>query len=335
LRSSARGRALQSAFRWRHPALAPILDTIGALATAAAAAIGFTKTRGKSTVNKESKTMMTRRKSTVLLGALALGFGAVTLVGCGGGEKPASDNAASAAAPAGDNAASAAPAAPAGAAGPTGTATVAGAVNYDGAVPNLKPVSMSADPTCASKHSGPVPSDVLALGANKELGNVFVYVKDGLPADASWTPPSTPVTIDQSGCMYQPHVVGVMAGQKLNFLNSDGLLHNVHALPQVNQEFNIAMPAERKSADHQFDQPEAVFRVKCDVHPWMNAYVGVLKHPFFSVSGTDGKFSIGNLPAGTYTIEAWHEKLGTQTQQVTVADGATAPVSFTFTRPAA
>ena len=277
--------------------------------------------------------MMTRRKSTVLLGALALGWGTLSLVGCGG--KGTGDNAPAGAAPAGDNAAAAAPAAPAGAAGPTGTATVAGAVSYDGAVPNLKPVSMSADPTCASKHTGPVPSDVLVLGANKELGNVFVYVKDGLPADASWTAPSTAVSIDQNGCMYNPHVVGVMVGQKLNFLNSDGLLHNVHALPQVNQEFNIAMPAERKEAEHQFDQAEGMFHVKCDVHPWMTAYVGVLKHPFFAVSGADGKFSIANLPAGTYTIEAWHEKLGTQTQQVTVADGGTADVSFTFTRPAA
>jgi len=279
--------------------------------------------------------MMTRRKSTVLLGALALGWGALAVAGCGGGEKGAGDNAPpSAAAPAaGDNAPSAAPAAPAGAAGPTGTATVAGAVNYDGAVPNLKPVSMSADPTCASKHSGPVPSDVLELGPNKELGNVFVYVKEGLPADATWTAPSTPATIDQNGCLYHPHVIGLMVGQPLKFLNSDGLLHNVHALPQVNQEFNIAMPAERKEAEHTFDQAEGVFHVKCDVHPWMTAYVGVLKHPYFSVSGADGKFSIANLPAGTYTIEAWHEKLGTQTQQVTVADGGTANVSFTFKRP--
>ncbi|HXT21571.1 MAG TPA: hypothetical protein VN923_12535, partial [Thermoanaerobaculia bacterium] len=136
--------------------------------------------------------MMTRRKSTVLLGAMALGWGALALVGCGGGEKPASDNAAAAAPAAGDNAASAAPAAPAAASGPTGTATVAGSVTYDGAVPNLKPVSMSADPTCASKHSGPVPSDVLELGPAKELGNVFVYVKEGLPAGATWSAPATP-----------------------------------------------------------------------------------------------------------------------------------------------
>ena len=279
--------------------------------------------------------MMTRRKSTVLLGAVALGWGALALVGCGGGEKPAGDNAASATA-AGDNAAAAAPAAPAAASGPTGTATVAGTVTYDGPAPkNIPTINMAADPGCASKHTGPVQSDVAVVGPNSELGNVFVYVTQGLP-DAQWTPPGTAVTIDQNGCMYQPHVVGVMVGQKLNFLNSDGLLHNVHALPQVNQEFNIAMPAERKEAEHQFDQAEGMFQVKCDVHPWMKSYVGVVKHPFFAVSGTDGKFTIGNLPAGTYTLEAWHEngKLKADPQQVTVADGATANVSFVFKRTA-
>jgi plastocyanin len=269
--------------------------------------------------------MMTRRKSAVLAGGVALAWAALSLTACGGGEKPAGGG--EAAAPAESPAA--APAAPA---GPTGTATVAGTVTYDGAVPTLKPVSMSADPTCAAKHSAPVPSDVLELGANKELGNVFVYVKEGLP-DAQWAPPATPVVIDQKGCMYEPHVAGVMVGQQLQFKNSDGLLHNVHALPQVNQEFNIAMPAERTTADHKFEQAEGMFTVKCDVHPWMTSYVGVMKHPFFAVTGTDGKFTIANLPAGTYTIEAWHERLGTQTQQVTVADNASATATFVLKRP--
>jgi len=271
--------------------------------------------------------MITRRKSTALWSVLALAWGALALVACGG--EKAGDNAATAAAPAEGSAAPA----PAAAAGPTGTATVAGTATYEGDVPKLKPVSMSADPTCASKHTGDVPSDVLVLGPAKELANVFIYVKEGLP-DATWAPPATPVTIDQNGCLYHPHVVGVVVGQKLDFLNSDGLLHNVHALPNVNQEFNIAMPAERKSAEHTFEQAEGMFNVKCDVHPWMTAYVGVLKHPFFAVSGTDGKANIANLPAGTYTIEAWHEKLGSQTQQVTVTDGGTASVNFVFKRPA-
>jgi plastocyanin len=278
--------------------------------------------------------MMTRRKSAVLCSGLALVWGALTLSGCGGGEKPAAEEAAA------TPAEGAAPAAPA-AAGPSGTATVSGSIAYEGEVPNLKPVSMSADPTCAQKHGGqPVASDVLALGPNKELGNVFVYVKEGLP-DAQWAPPATPAVIDQQGCMYKPHVMGVVVGQTLQFHNSDGMpppptvaLHNVHALPKVNQEFNVAMPAGREVADHRFDQAEGMFTVKCDVHPWMNAYVGVLKHPFFSVSGTDGQFNIANLPAGTYTLEAWHERLGTQTQQVTVTDGGTATASFVFKRPA-
>lgn len=268
--------------------------------------------------------MITRRKSGALASGLALAWAALSLAACGGGEKPApgGEAAAPAESPAG---------APAGA-GPTGTATVAGTVTYEGAVPTLKPVSMSADPTCASKHSGPVPSDVLVLGPNKELGNVFVYVKEGLP-DAQWAAPSTPAVIDQNGCLYHPHVLGVIVGQPLQFKNSDGLLHNVHALPKVNQEFNIAMPAERTTADHKFEQAEGVFQIKCDVHPWMAAYVAVLKHPFFAVTGTDGKFTIANLPAGNYTVEAWHEKLGFQTQQVTVTDGGTATASFVLKRP--
>ncbi|HEV8632537.1 MAG TPA: carboxypeptidase regulatory-like domain-containing protein [Thermoanaerobaculia bacterium] len=271
---------------------------------------------------------MTRsRKSAVLCGAAALAWGALVMVGCGGQKE---------AAPAGGEAAApAAPAAPA-AAGPTGTATVAGKVTYDGAVPKLPPVSMSADPTCAAKHTSAVANPVLELGANKELGNVFVYVKSGLPDNATWAPPTTAAAIDQNGCMYVPHVVGVMVGQPLDFINSDGILHNVHALPKVNQEFNVAMPGEvKKSPDHTFDQAEGMFLVKCDVHPWMNAYVGVIKHPFFAVTGADGSFTIKNLPAGKYTIAAWQEKMGEQTQDVTVADNGTATANFTFTRPAA
>ena len=208
---------------------------------------------------------------------------------------------------------------------------ITGTITYTGKVPTLKPIAMDADPACKSKHSTPVPSEALVLGAGNTMGNVMVRVKG--PVQGSFPVPGTPVVIDQKGCQYHPHVLGIRAGQTLQLRNSDGLLHNVHALPQVNQEFNIAMPAERKEAEHTFDQAEGVFHVKCDVHPWMTAYVGVLKHPFFAVSGADGKFSIANLPAGTYTIEAWHEKLGTQTQQVTVADGGTANVSFTFKRP--
>lgn len=269
--------------------------------------------------------MTPRRKLDVLTTGLALA-GVLMLSACGGGETqtPAAEPA-----PGADGAA--APAAPAGASGPSGTATVSGGVTYSGEVPNLRPVSMSADPACAAKHSGEVANNVLVLGDGQSLGNVLVYVKSGLPA-GTWSAPAEPAVIDQDGCLYIPRVIGVMKGQEVKFLNSDGILHNVHALPQQNQEFNIAMPAERKEASHTFPQAEEPFRVKCDVHPWMNAHIRVFEHPYFATTGPDGQFTIPNLPAGTYEIEAWHERLGTQTQTVTVADGGTGSASFNFER---
>jgi plastocyanin len=269
-------------------------------------------------------------KNTVPTTVLALAC-AFSLTACGGGEKPAP--AGDTAAPAADSAAApAADAAAPAASGPSGTATVTGTVTYQGEVPNLKPVSMSADPACAAKHSEPVPNSSLVLGANQALGNVFVYVKSGLPA-GSYTA-GGPAVIDQRGCVYEPHVIGVLKGQEVKFLNSDGVLHNVHALPSQNQEFNMAMPAERKEASHQFDVAEEMFRIKCDVHPWMNAFVRVMDHPYFATTGPDGTFTIANLPAGTYEIEAWHERLPAQTQTVTVTDGGSATAAFTLTRPA-
>ena len=274
--------------------------------------------------------MSTRTMSPALWTVVAAALCGLALTACGGGEQPAGEAAAPATAPE-SGAAPSTGAAPA-ASGPTGTATVSGTVAYQGEVPNLRPISMSADPACASKHTEAVPNSSLVLGANQALGNVLVYVKSGL-AGGTYTA-SGPAVIDQRGCVYEPHVVGVLKGQEVKFLNSDGILHNVHALPSVNQEFNIAMPAERKEASHTFDQTEDAFRVKCDVHPWMNAYIRVMEHPFFATTGPDGTFTIPNLPAGTYEIEAWHERLPAQTQTVTVADGGTGNVAFTFTRPA-
>ena len=149
------------------------------------------------------------------------------------------------------------------------------------------------------------------------MANVMVRVKG--PVQGSFPVPATPVVIDQKGCQYHPHVLGIRAGQTLQLRNSDGLLHNVHALPKVNTPFNMAMPANRLTADSKFGKEEGMFLVKCDVHGWMTAYVGVFANPFFSVSGTDGKYKISGLPPGNYEIEAWHEKLGTQTAKVTVA----------------
>ncbi len=138
----------------------------------------------------------------------------------------------------------------------------------------------------------------------------------------------------QEGCQYVPHVMGIMVGQPFKVLNDDGILHNVHALPNVNRPFNMAMPPTRKEAEESFGKEEGMFRIKCDVHPWMQAYIGVFGNPFFAVTKTDGKFTIANLPAGTYEIEAWHEKLGTKKATVTVGASDTKQASFKFSPPA-
>jgi len=250
---------------------------------------------------------------------------------CGGGQKtaPASEGTAAS----GTEATASQPAATeTSAAAPAGTASITGTITFEGAVPNLKPINMDADPVCAGKHTEPVYPPVLVLGPDKTMANVYVKVTAGLPA-GTWPTPTEPKIIDQQGCMYVPHVVGVMAGQPLEFRNDDKILHNVHLLPKANREANLGMPATVSEKQMTFSKTEDPFHVKCDVHPWMSAYVGVTDNPFFDVTGKDGKFTISGLPAGTYTIEAWHEKLGTQTTQVTVADGGTQTADFTFSVP--
>ena len=175
---------------------------------------------------------------------------------------------------------------------------------------------------------------MLVLGSGNTMGNIMVYVSKGLPSGKTWPAPTTPVTLDQKGCQYVPHVQGIMVGQPYKILNSDGILHNVHALPKINKQFNVAMPATRKEATATFDKPEAVFQIKCDVHPWMTAFVGAFTHPFFSVTGTDGKFTISGLDPGTYEITAWHERLGTQTASITVGANDKKVQDFKFTTAA-
>ena len=212
--------------------------------------------------------------------------------------------------------------------------SVTGTVTFDGKAPTLRPLAMDADPACAKKHSAPVPNEMLVLGSGNTMGNILVFVSKGLPAGKTWPVPKTPVTLDQNGCQYKPHVMGIMVGQTYKILNSDGVLHNIHTLPKVNAAFNKGMPPTLKEATTVFEKPEAVFHVKCDVHPWMSAYVGVFTHPFFSVTGADGKFTISGLDAGTYEITAWHERLGTQTASVTVAATGAKTQDFKFALPA-
>jgi plastocyanin len=210
---------------------------------------------------------------------------------------------------------------------------VTGTITFDGKVPNLKPLTMDADPVCAKKHSAPVPNEMLVLGSGNSMGNILVWVSKGLPAGKTWPAPKNPVTLDQNGCQYKPHVMGIMVGQTYKILNSDGVLHNIHTLPKVNPTFNKGMPATLKETTTVFNKPEEVFHIKCDVHPWRSAFMAVFTHPFFSVTGTDGKFTISGLDPGTYEITAWHEKLGVQTASVTVGANDTKTQNFKFTTP--
>lgn len=214
---------------------------------------------------------------------------------------------------------------------PEGSATISGTVTYEGQVPNLDTLNMNADPICQEAHGEPVTAPLLVLGEGNTMANVFVKVVSGHPQQ-QYPVPSEPVVIDQEGCLYEPRVVGVMAGQALEFQNSDDTLHNVHGMPEQNREFNFAMPATVEESDVTLNTPEPIFPVKCDVHPWMQAYVAVMDHPYFATTGEDGSFEIADLPAGTYEIEAWHERLGTQTATVTVEDGGSGTADFTFSR---
>jgi plastocyanin len=211
--------------------------------------------------------------------------------------------------------------------------TVTGTVTFDGKVPTLRPLAMDADPACAKKHSKPVPNESLVLGSGNTMGNILVWVSKGLPAGKTWPTPKNPVVLDQNGCVYVPHVMGIMVGQTYKILNSDGVLHNIHTLPKVNPSFNKGMPPTLKEATTVFNKPEEVFHIKCDVHPWMSAYMAVFTHPFFSATSTDGKFTISGLDPGTYEITAWHEKLGPQTASVTVGANETKTQNFKFAVP--
>ena len=214
--------------------------------------------------------------------------------------------------------------------------TIIGTITFDGKAPVLRPIAMDAEPVCAKKHAGhPVQNEMLVLGNGQSMGNVMVWVSKGLPAGKTYPAPKDPVVVDQDGCMYLPHVMGIMVGQPYRILNTDGILHNIHTLPKINPSFNRGQPATVKEMTTNFPKAESMFQIKCDVHPWMSAYMGVFTHPFYSVTKTDGKFTISGLDPGTYEITAWHERLGMQTAMVTVSGTDTKTQNFKFAVPAA
>jgi plastocyanin len=214
---------------------------------------------------------------------------------------------------------------------PATVGSLSGTVTFTGAVPPAEVVRMGTDQACV-QGAGPNPqSDAVLVGASGALQNAFVYVKDGLDPSYAFETPMAPVVLDQKGCRYTPRVLGVRVGQPIRVLNSDATLHNVHALPMVNAEFNKSTPTLGSNTTQTFTAPEVMVRFKCDVHGWMAAWVGVVAHPFFTVTDASGAFALKGLPPGTYTIEAWHEKFGTRTSTVTIADKQAQTVSFTFT----
>jgi len=218
-----------------------------------------------------------------------------------------------------------------------GPGSITGKVTFDGEPPGRTVIRMGADPNCRPHEPVKVGnvtgamSDALIVGSDRAIKDVFVYVKDGL-GNRVYATPTTPVVLDQNGCQYEPHVFGVQVGQPVEIKNSDMTLHNVHAIPKSNSEFNFGQNNEKAPAvTKTFDKPEIGLSFRCDVHGWMRAYANVVTHPFFAVTKADGTFEIKGLPTGTYTIEAWHERLGTQTMMVTIADGApSATAAFTF-----
>ena len=190
-------------------------------------------------------------------------------------------------------------------------------------------IDMSSNPQCEKQHPKPERAQVVVVNSNGTLRNVFVWIKSGLPK-AHWPVPAEPATLNQTGCIYSPHVLGIMKDQQLEILNSDPVNHNVHAESVTNAAWNESQPPRAEHKFKQFGSEEVLFPVTCSVHPWMRSYIGVSPHPFFGVTGDDGSFTLRGVPPGTYTVEAVHEKYGRKEGQVTVTQGGNAVFEFNY-----
>jgi plastocyanin len=254
-------------------------------------------------------------KVDVTFGALAL-CALLALAACSKKEE------APAAAPAAESGGAMAPAATP--IDPATVATISGTVKFDGTAPKASKIDMSQDPGCKGMNEA---ENVVVNGG--DLSNVFVYVKDGL-GNRTFDVPKDPVVLDQSGCKYHPHVLGVMAGQTVQIKNDDPTTHNIHPTPKDNREWNESQPPSSPAIEKNFAREEIMLPVKCNQHPWMKMYINVVKSPFYAVTGKDGKYEIKGLPPGDYTIGFVQEKLGEQDQKVTVAakDAKTVDQSF-------
>jgi hypothetical protein len=211
-------------------------------------------------------------------------------------------------------------------AGPSG-GSISGKVTYEGTPAKQKPIDMSKEPSCAKQHPTPITTETVVVGPENALGNVIVYISAGAP-DESPTP-SQAVSITQKGCQYLPHVVPMVVNQELKVVNDDQTSHNIHPMAKINHEWNKSQPPGTPPFSEKFDKPEFI-AVKCNVHPWMHGTFAVLRNSHYVVSGGDGGFALPNLSPGKYTVTAWHESYGEQTQDVTISANETKTVNFVF-----
>jgi hypothetical protein len=204
--------------------------------------------------------------------------------------------------------------------------TVSGKITYEGTPAKQKPIDMSKEPSCAKQYTTPPTTETIVTGPNNALQNVVVYISLGAPDEAA---PSNAVVFTQKGCRYLPHVLAFQVNQVLTVLNEDQTSHNIHPLAKTNREWNKSQPPGAPPIVDKYDKPEMI-AVKCNIHPWMHGTFAVLKNSHYSISGQDGSFSLPNLPPGKYTVTAFHESYGDQSQEVTISGSETKTVSFTF-----
>jgi plastocyanin len=206
--------------------------------------------------------------------------------------------------------------------------SISGKVVYSGPKPTIRKISMEANAACAKIHPNGLPSPEVMLGPDDSLQNVLVYVKSGPGVLGKTFPtPTEVVKINQTGCMFEPHVVAVMVNQKIEIANSDPSNHNIHVMAEGNPTWNVTQTPATPPKVAQFAKPELGLVLMCNIHPWMRVYANVLTNPYFAITGKDGSFTIKGLPPGIYTLEAWHERFGTQEKKVKVG----AKADFTFT----